>query len=224
MFAHDTSLSFPTLTQVNNASGRVYRVGGTEYVLPSITRALGAKPKPGLIAWRQRVGAAEAARVSQRATSRGTKLHALAECFLRNQDLPKSDPLTGELWRHICPWIATHVTCVYAQEQPVFSLRLGAAGQLDLLADVDGIFSVVDFKTSEKPKKIEYIDDYFLQGTFYSCATYELTGRAPKQMVFPIVSPTGLQVFVSQPRKHFDELRNRIEFFYETLDKPLALA
>lgn len=223
-FTQDTSLTFPVVKQVNLTTGRVYHVPALDVVLPSITRVLGAKPKPGLIAWRQRVGRDEAARVSAAATRKGTALHGISEAYLRNQELPSIDLLTQELWQYLRPWLSTQVSRVYAQEQAVYSLRLGASGSFDLLADVDGVFSVVDFKSSARPKQPEWIEDYFIQGTFYACAVYELTGTAPKQLVFPIVNPTGLQVFISEPAKHFDALRERIEYFYDTLDTPLALS
>jgi hypothetical protein len=227
-FPQDDSLSFPALKQLNLPSGRVYVVEGTETVLPSITRVLGAKPKPQLIAWRQRVGKDEADRVSQFATSQGTEFHGVCEAYLRNQPLPSFNPLTAELWQYMRPWLARSITRVYAQEQAVYSLRLGTSGTFDLLADVDcgdgPVFSVVDFKTSKKPKRDDWVEDYYMQGTFYACAVYELTGRAPKQIVFPIANPTGLQLFISKPALHFDALRERIEYFYDSLDTPLALS
>jgi hypothetical protein len=224
-FLQDTSrYTFPPVRQVNQKNGRVYHVPHLNAVLPSITRVLGAKPKPGLIAWRQRVGREEAARVSAAATRKGTALHGISEAFLRNDDsLPDIDLLTQEMWQYLYPWLIEHVSCVYAQEQAVFSMRLGASGSFDLLADVDHVLSIVDFKTSNRPKTLDWIEDYFIQGTFYACAVYELTGAAPKQLVFPIVNPTGLQVFVSSPAAHFAALRERIEYFYDTLDTPLAL-
>ena len=82
MFHHYPPLSLPTLEQMNLKTGRVYHVlngadSGVHY--PSITRVLGAKPKPQLEAWKRRVGHQEAQRVSQAASGRGKKLHALVE-------------------------------------------------------------------------------------------------------------------------------------------------
>ena len=202
------------MKQHNSPVGRVYSVNGTELVFPSITRLLGAKPKPGLEAWRRRVGPAEAARVSTRATNRGGTVHKLAECFLGNLDLPSYQPNVAELWQTLRPWLRQHVHVVYAQEQDVYSSRLKVAGRMDLLANVDFELAVVDIKTAERPKKDEYVHDYFLQGTFYACAVYELTGLKVKRIVLPVVYPGGLQLFECPAMKHFDELRSRINEYY----------
>lgn len=214
-FEHDDSLTFPSIKQVNLPTGRVYQLA-TGAVFPSITRVLAKKEKPQLQAWKERVGKEEASRVSARATAQGSSLHKLAECFLDNQELPRHMPNVAELWSKLRPWLDDHVTKVYAQEQSVYSQKLGVAGRLDLLVDIDGIFSISDVKTSksEREPRDYVIHDYFLQGTFYALAVFELTGRAPRQIVLPITTPDKLYVYTSNPRKHTDELFERVEHFY----------
>ena len=214
MFHHHAALGLPRLEQRNLATGRVYAVVGTDLVYPSITRILGAKPKPHLAAWRKRVGDDEAKRISQAASGRGTKLHSLAERYLGNEDLDTVEPHVMELWRYLRPWLDAHITGVYAQEVDLYSDKLMVAGRTDLVADVDGVPSIVDFKQANKPKKASYIQDYYLQGTFYALALYERTGMKCKQVLFPITSPEGTQVFVTKPAEHYDELLARIEEFY----------
>jgi PD-(D/E)XK nuclease superfamily len=212
-------LPFPKLRQSNTSIGRVYHVvtgPQANNVYPSITRILAARPKPGLDAWKKRVGAAEAARVSVRATTQGSSIHKLTECFLGNLDLPQYSASVAELWQHLRPWLSNHVQTVYAQEQDVYSDRLKVAGRMDLLAEADFALTVLDVKTSARPKIDAYVEDYFLQGTFYACATYELTGLKVKNIVLPIVHPGGVQVFECPAMKHFDELRRRIDEYYET--------
>lgn len=217
MFIHDGSIALPKLKQRNLPSGRVYEVVGSKAVYPSITRVLAAKPKPALDAWRARVGHAEANKISARATAAGTSLHHLAEQHLKNGELPSVGPHVQELWRFVKPWLDEHVTRVYEQEADVFSERLGAAGRFDLLAEIDAKdLSIVDFKTSGKPKIEKWMQDYYLQGTFYSCALYELTGRRARRIIFPVISPEGLQVFETNPMAHLDELVERIDEFYAT--------
>lgn len=218
MFHHHASLRLPKLEQRNLDSGRVYAVVDTDLVYPSITRILGSKPKPQLAAWKERVGESEAGRVSQMASGRGTKLHSLAESYLGNQPLPPVAPHVMELWRHLRPWLDAHITGVYAQEVDLYSDKLMVAGRTDLIADVDGVPSIVDFKQSNKPKKESYITDYYLQGTFYALALYERTRMRCKQVIFPISSPEGIQIFVTKPANHYDALLKRIDEFYATLD------
>ena len=220
MFVHDVRLTFPKLRQVNLSTGRCYVAEEGEnkgLVLPSITRILGKKPKPQLEAWKERLGPEEASRQSAIATVKGSALHKLMECHLNNQDLPRFDPNVGELWQHLHWWLDEHITTVYAQEQDVASFILGGAGRLDLLADVDGEIAIVDCKTSKRPRRDEWIDDYFVQGTFYAMAVYEATGQKVKRIVLPITNPeTGIQVFETTPGQHYRELMLRIEDFYTT--------
>ena len=51
---------------------------------------------------------------------------------------------------------------------PLYSKALGCAGRTDLIAEYNGIPSIIDFKTSRKPKKLEWIENYILQTTIYS--------------------------------------------------------
>lgn len=224
-FIQDTSLVFPSMTQVNLDTGRVYRIDTGEYagdVLPSITRILGHAEKPGLEAWKKSVGPKKAELVKLRAQARGNGLHQAAEAFLSNSEMPTIWPHVAELWQHLRPWLADHITRVYAQERDVYSFKLGVAGRFDLLADVDGVFSIVDFKQADKPKKMEYVQDYILQGTFYSCAVYELTGRRVEQIVLPITSPEGVELWTAAPgRVYFNTLRARIEDFYKSYETPM---
>lgn len=218
MFIHDESFQFRQLKQCNLPSGRVYQVAegpDAGAVYPSITRVLGKKEKPELEAWKKRVGPEEAALQSARATVQGQNLHKLGECYLLNQNLPRHMPHIAELWYHLRPWIDEHITKVYAQEQDIYSEKLGVAGRMDLLFEYAGSFLCVgDFKSSKQFKKEAWVKDYFLQGTFYSVAVYEQTGRLPKKIILPIVSPTGLQVFEATPSEHFEELLDRVSDFY----------
>ena len=226
MFIHDDSLKFPTLKQRNLDVGRVYEVlngsqAGRFY--PSITRVLKAKPKPELEAWKARVGPEAAGRESARATTRGNSIHSLAECYLSNDQLPQFGPQVGELWSRLRAVIDTHITTVYAQEQDVYCERLGVAGRMDLLALWDQELSVIDFKNSKKPKKAEWVEDYFIQSTFYALSVYERTGVMVKQIVVPIVSPSEIQLFVGRTTNYMRKLVESVDLFYASYEKELDL-
>lgn len=231
-FIHDDSIVLPNLVQKNLESGRVYMVDdGPDKgaVFPSITRILGAKPKPQLDAWKKKVGAEKAARVSTLATARGHSLHQTAETHLKNQELPEIGLTVAELWGYLRPWMEKHITKVYGIETNVYSVRLGVAGRFDLLCELDGKdLAVVDFKQSNRPKKEAHVaESYYLQGSFYGLALYELTKRKARRVVFPVVSPEGLQVFETTPTANLAELQERISYFYDlaqiSLDSGAAL-
>lgn len=221
MFQHDNSIVLPNLIQRNLKTGRVYQVDEGPLkgnVYPSITRVLKSKEQEGLTKWKKRVGAAEAAKVSARATIQGTALHTLCERFLGNLDLPPIFPHVQQLWSNVRPWLITNVTKVYQQEANLFSDKLGVAGRTDLLADVNEILSVVDFKSANREKKKEWIEDYFIQGTFYTLALFEQTGRKAKRIILPIIHPDGLQLEECKPMAYYDVLIDRITHFYKTFD------
>ena len=221
-FEHEP-YTFPRIEQVNQRVGRIYRVldgdhAGNEY--PSITRVLGARPKPQLTAWRKRVGRTEANRITKESTTRGTTLHILAESYINNEADQVEDAVATltddarQFWGDMRPWLDKHVQRVHGQESDMYSARLKVAGRVDLLATVDGDLAVVDFKTSRRPKKRDYVLDYFLQGCFYSLCVFEHTGRKVKRIIFPIVSPEGLEVFETTLADEFEGLRERIKEYY----------
>jgi genome maintenance exonuclease 1 len=216
MFPHE-QFTFPKLQQKNLASGRVYEVVDTGECFPSITRVLGARPKPALENWKRRVGAKEATRISTQSSTRGTALHSLAEHYLNNDDinLPDDDDTVREYWAQLSTWIDDNLNVVHAQEQDVYSQRLHVAGRMDLLATVNAELAVVDFKTSRKRKKEEYVQDYYLQGCFYALSVFEQTGMKVTRIIFPIVSVDGFQIFETTPAAHYTTLRHRIKEYYD---------
>lgn len=220
MFIHDTTtFAMPKIQQCNLPGGRVYIVEGIEKKYRSITSVLGAKPKPALNAWRKRVGHEEAARITADSAARGKALHSASEDYLKNKPITTlTSPIVKELWTYLKPWIDEHVEVVYGQEIGVYSDILGAAGQFDLLARVDGEYAIVDFKNSRREKKLEWVKDYFLQVSFYAACIYELTGIAVKKGYIPVVHPEGLQEFDVDPYSNLQELYTRIREGIRFLD------
>ena len=68
-------------------------------------------------------------------------------------------------------------------ETMLYSTNIGLAGQVDCIAEFDGVPSIIDFKTSSKMKKEEWIEDYFLQCTAYSLMYEELIGQPINDIV-----------------------------------------
>lgn len=222
-------ITLPTLEQRTLETGRIYVVAdgphaGNTY--PSITRVLGSRPKPHLDAWRKREGAEKADKITRQASTRGHTIHNLAELYINNQtqQVDQIETIlsygTKDMWLQLKAWITAHISRVRAQEVDLYSHHLKVAGRTDLLADYDDVYSVIDFKNSTKLKDEKYIEDYKLQGTFYAVASYELTQTPIKQIVIPVVSPDGLQVFITRPGKHFSTLRHRIDDYYEKYHVP----
>ena len=152
--------------------------GQRYYVLPdgmtklkSVTTILGEKTdKTALFEWRKRVGEEEANRISTQAARRGTSIHKIAERYVLNEENIYRDqmPINVETFKTIQSTLDEHVDNILGIELPLYSKALGCAGRTDLVAEYDGKLSIIDFKTSRKPKKEEWIENYFLQSTVYS--------------------------------------------------------
>jgi genome maintenance exonuclease 1 len=192
---HDVVL--PTLTRKTTDTGRKYFTPeGNAY--PSITTVLGVLNKEGIIAWRKRVGEEEANKISRQASVRGTAVHKLAEDYLNNEPNWKEGAMPSNLFsfEDIKKIMDKRLDNIWMQEVFLYSDRLKTAGQVDCIAEFDGQLSIIDFKTSRKPKKEEWITSYFIQASFYAAAFYERTGIPIKQGVILItVDHNEPQVF-----------------------------
>lgn len=183
MFVHKP-YTFEELEAETTDVGRVYKRGDKSY--RSVTTILGELSKKGIMEWRRRVGAAEAQKIATAASRRGTKFHTVCEKYVNNQDLKKSNPLSLELFQKVKPVLDQNITTVYNTEFCLFSDRLNTAGRCDLFCEWNGVPTVVDYKSSTKPKKEEYIENYLLQGTVYSMMIYERLGIPVKNFAIVI--------------------------------------
>ena len=198
MFNHvDHGITLPKMTRKTTGEGRKYFTPeGNAY--PSITTVLGILSVDGIMKWRKRVGEEEANKISHQAATRGTSVHKLAEDYIDNVDDWKGEAMPNNLYTfsHLKNIIDNRLNNVWFQEEYLYSDRLKCAGQVDCIAEFDGELSIIDFKTSRKPKKIEWITNYFIQASFYAAAFYERTGVPIKQGVILItVDHNEPQVF-----------------------------
>ena len=192
MFHHHSPVELPAgkLNTVYENNRRFYLTPeGNKY--PSITSVLGANPDKIKILqkWRERVGEAEANNISQKASHRGTAVHQICEDFLNNEkeyiNGAASDSV--EMFGSLKPILTQSVGNIYGQELALYSDRLGVAGRVDLIAEWDGVPSIIDFKTSARPKKLEWVDDYFMQCSGYAAMYYEMTDFPIKDVVIAIM-------------------------------------
>ena len=198
MFNHvDHGITLPKMTRKTTEEGRKYFTpDGNAY--PSITTVLGILSVDGIMKWRKKVGEEAANKISHQAATRGTSVHKLAEDYIDNVDDWKGEAMPNNLYTfsHLKSIIDNRLNNVWFQEEYLYSDRLKCAGQVDCIAEFDGELSIVDFKTSRKPKKIEWITNYFIQASFYAAAFYERTGIPIKQGVILItVDHNEPQVF-----------------------------
>jgi len=166
--------------------------------------------------WRAKVGNEKANKITKKATSRGTDMHTLVEHHLKNEKLPKVQPLSEMLFRQAKSDLAK-IDNILVQEEPLFSYVLGVAGTPDCIAEYEGELAIIDFKTSEKPKPEEWIEHYYVQCAAYACMLYEMTGIMVKKFVIIMSCEDGECKVYEQydKRKYINLLSEYIREFIE---------
>jgi len=221
MFNHvEHGVVLPKLTRQTTESGRKYFTPeGNAY--PLITTVLGVLNKEGIIEWRKRVGEEEANKISRQAATRGTAVHKLAEDYIDNVPDWNKGHMPANLFsfNQLKAILDERLNNVWFQEEFLYSDRLKCAGQVDCIAEFDGVLSIIDFKTSRKPKKEEWITSYFIQASFYAAAFYERTGIPIKQAVILITvdgsEPQVFKINTYDYLEHFLAVRKKYKEMYE---------
>ena len=213
-FKHLNIHNFPNLKAKTTEKGRRYFVEGNAY--PSVTTVIGEMKKKSIMEWRRKVGEEEANAISKRATTRGNKCHKLAEDYLSNKPLDRyrDDVLSLGLFHQIRPYI-DKINNIHALEESLYSHTLKLAGRVDCIAEYDNELAIIDFKTSTKFKREEWIQDYFSQETAYAIMFQELTGLKVKQLVTIIAVETGTpQVFIKKDiLTYVPKLKEYIDYY-----------
>ena len=197
-FLHENVLGDIELKTVYENGRRLYVTPeGEKY--PSVTTILSEYKKQGIIDWRKRVGDTEANKISTQASRRGTKVHKLCEDYLNNElSFDSYTPDNVVMFKSIQP-ILDEIELVYGQERTLFSHHLKTAGRVDCVGKFRGKDFIIDFKTSSKPKKWEWIDNYFMQGSAYSVMWEEMTGiPIPNIAIIIAVADETSQVFIEK--------------------------
>jgi genome maintenance exonuclease 1 len=171
---------------------RFYKIPDEEELIKmvSITSVTSHFNKEIFIKWRKKVGNEEADRITKKATSRGTDMHTLTEHYLKNEELPKVQPISDFLFK-ISKTELNNINNIHALEGPLYSRQLGVAGTVDCIAEYNGELAIIDFKTSKKPKPRDWIEHYFVQCMAYGCMLYEMTGISIKKLVIIMACENG---------------------------------
>ena len=219
LYNHCPPLELPNLISETKPDGKRYYVTPSGMKLPSVTTVVGAKKKQSIMEWRNRVGEAEANRISRIATGRGNRVHNLAEKYLKNEkiDWVSEMPDSVIMFRSLIPHMQS-INNIHYIEQSMWSEKLGMAGRVDLIAEWNNVLSVIDFKTSKKIKAKEDIPEYFAQCTAYSCMYEELVGKPIDQIVIVMaVEDEKPLIFVEKTEDHLHNLLEHIDFYRKTI-------
>jgi genome maintenance exonuclease 1 len=163
---------------------------------PSITSILGKQPKPGIEEWKEKIGHQEANKIMKESAELGTMVHNLCEQYLYNYPLKCDYPDEAISIFNRLRFILGNVNNIYGLEIPLHSDILKVAGTADCVAEYNGVLSVIDFKTSRKAKREDWIEDYFIQAFFYAAAFYEMSGVIPEQIVILVAVRDNFEIQV----------------------------
>ena len=213
-FIHENHLGDLELNKKETKGIRLYNLPNGEWV-PSITSVTSFYNRQIFVDWRKRVGIEEANRITKKATTRGTDFHEAAQAYLENRDMVWENylPATRFMFHHATPYL-DRINNIHAIERTLYSEYYGLAGRVDCIAEYDGELAVIDFKTSEKIKPEAWVENYFVQETFYAAAYYELTEIPVKKLITIMVTPGG-EVKVFDKRNKGDYIKLLVRYIKE---------
>jgi len=209
-----------TGTQITDHGSRIYDINGAR--LPSVTTILGKTKNQDFIRkWKAKVGETEAERIKNYSSKRGTSMHK----FLENHILGTGyDDLTGigqeakPMAEKIIEEGLLPVEEYYGSEVTLHYPGL-YAGSTDLVCLHNGLETIVDFKQANRPKKLEWIDDYFLQIAAYCMAHDSVYGSNIQQGIIMVCTP---DLYYQEFKFSGADLRSwkhkflkRLDMFYE---------
>ena len=201
------SVTLPTET----INGKRYYVTPDGLKYPSVTTVTGLHSAKWVAKWRAHVGEEQANKISGQAAARGSRYHLLQEDYINNKDiseqLEKATPLYKMMFNQTKE-ITDKIGDIYMLEGSLYSDDLCIAGRVDCIAEFAGKVSVIDFKTSTKPKTPSMIKQYFMQETAYAKMFEERHGVEIDRIVTIVsVENTGeSQLFVENPNNWIDQL------------------
>ena len=186
----ENKYNYPQLKRIQTPQGRKY-VGEDNDPVPSVTTILGdTGDKTALIAWRKRVGEAEATRISTESAGLGTKVHNALEKYILGEEWDTFgnnhvSVLAESMTKSMIDGMDL-VDTLYGVEVGLIAQGL-YAGTSDAIGMYEGEEAIIDFKTAKKMKKREWIDDYFMQGCAYALAHNEMFKSNIKKVVILMV-------------------------------------
>lgn len=197
--------------------------------LPSVTTILSAtataEKMKALQEWRKNVGHAKAQAITTEAASRGTRMHKWLENYVKNGDTgtPGSNPYSKQ--SHLMAQSIIQqglIKCdeYWGTEVPLYFPKI-YAGTTDLVGVHDGSPAIMDYKQTNKPKKREWIEDYFIQLLFYGVAHNEVHGtKIRKGVIFMCTADFVYQEFIVEGNewdRYETIMWKRLEQYYKQM-------
>ena len=199
----------PPLKAKNVNGKRFYEHLETKDIYPSITSVLSIRDKKGLHEWRKKVGEDVANHVMIQAAN--IDINEIGK--YKKQFLPR---MMFDVLRKEC---LIDINNIRLQEAQMYSTDYTVAGRCDCVASYQGTPSIIDFKTSSKEKKEDWIENYFIQGAAYAEMYKEHFDEEINQVVILVVTEEGTtQVFKKDKKDYLPKLKEAVENFYKWVE------
>jgi genome maintenance exonuclease 1 len=217
---------YESLVREDRPEGRVYVYGDTK--LPSVTTILSStKDNKELDAWAERVGQEKAALIKNEAATVGTHMHMVMDRMIACRDLPRPTNwlmLRGyEMGYRLINTFFPNVDEIWGSEVSLYYPEK-YAGTADMVCVYRNKPCIVDFKQSVRPKKKEWIRDYFHQLSAYAMAHDIVHGTSIDQGAILISVQDGTtQEFTTSGREfqqYKAEWMRRVETYLTTTTSP----
>jgi genome maintenance exonuclease 1 len=216
---------YEPIKRTDTPEGRRYATPDGEK-LPSVTTILDAtkseESKQALQNWRKRMGAQKAQAITTEAANRGTRMHKFLEDYIKTGIVTESGSNPYSIQSHkmaqtIISEGLSNCSEYWGTEVPLYYPKI-YAGTTDLVGMHNGDEAIMDHKQTNKPKKREWIDDYFVQLSAYANAHNEVHGtKIRKGVIFMCSADNAYQEFIlegSDFDKYSDMWFKRVEQYY----------
>ncbi len=209
-------------SRIEDQGTRLYDVNGAR--LPSVTTILGkTKNQQFLKDWKAKVGEQEAERIKNVSSSRGTSMHKFLENYITGvgyDDLTALGQEAKAMAQKVIDVGLTPVEEYFGSEVTLYYPGL-YAGSTDLVCLHNSMETVVDFKQANRPKKKEWIEDYYLQIAAYAMAHDYVHQSNIEQGVIMVCTPDlYYQEFVvsgAELRRYKHEFLKRLDMYYDLI-------
>jgi genome maintenance exonuclease 1 len=213
---HNDKYSYITGTRIEDHGSRLYDVNGSR--LPSVTTILGkTKNQEFLKDWKEKVGEAEAERIKNVSSSRGTAMHKFLENYITGvgyDDLTALGQEAKAMAQKVIDVGLTPVEEYYGSEVTLYYPGL-YAGSTDLVCLHNSRETIVDFKQANRAKKKEWIEDYYLQIAAYAMAHDYVYQSKIEQGIIMVCTP---DLYYQEFKVEGPELRHYKHAFLKRLD------
>ena len=214
LFTHiQTPALVPKLKSQSQNGFRYYSIDEKSY--PSVTSVLSILSKDGIRAWRDSIGHDVADFETRRTATRGIHFHKICENYLYNKNISeyKKKILSYGLF-NLAKSEINRIDNIYGMEKTLYSHSLKLAGRTDCIAEFDNILSIIDFKSANKEKSPEILENHILQETAYAIMWNELTDIPIQQIVTIVACENGeLQTVIEKPEFYRQKLESVIDKF-----------